>query len=61
LYVLIVNISPNNYIMHRMQSTELKKVKLKGPKEDSSIPLAIKKKAITRQEEEGREESEWER
>jgi hypothetical protein len=36
------------YRIHKIQSTELKKVKkLKCPSEDTSIPLGREKKAIT--------------
>ena len=39
------------YRIPKIQSTELKKVnKLKGPSEDTSVPLGRGKKAITRQE-----------
>ena len=41
-----------NYRIPKIQSTELKKVnKLKGPREDTSVPLGREKKVITRQRE----------
>jgi hypothetical protein len=43
-----VNTSQKRYRIPRIQSTELKKVyKLKGPREDASIPLGRERKAIT--------------
>jgi hypothetical protein len=53
-----VDINNNNkkYRIPKIQSTELKKVnKLKGPSQDTSVPLRREKKASTRGEGGGRD------
>ena len=43
-----MDIRKKKYRIHKIQSTELKKVnKLKCPSEDASVPLGREKKAIT--------------
>ena len=44
----MVIIQKKKYRIHKIQSTKLKKInKLKGPSEDTSIPLGREKKEIT--------------
>jgi hypothetical protein len=46
------------YRIYKIQFTELKKFnKLKGPSEDTPVPLGREKKATTKRE--GRPETEW--
>ena len=37
---------PEKYRIPKIQPTEFKKVKLKGPSENASIPVGMEKKAI---------------